>query len=129
VLRSPLRPRIAPTQPKLVPPSDDECDSYPLFLCLCIYSTYFLTLHIFLLWPHFGFDVLFVLYVLLFALREAFKLKPVKREAALLVHIRPYFIYFYFSLTGYFYFRRVVRNDSLVRRLRRQRSRPCAVGR
>ena len=36
---------------------------------------------------------------------------------------------FYFSLTGYFYFRRVVRNDSLVRRLRRQRSRPCAVGR
>ncbi len=36
---------------------------------------------------------------------------------------------FYFSLTGYFYFRRVVRNDSLVRRLRRQRSKPCAVGR
>jgi hypothetical protein len=35
--------------------------------------------------------------------------------------------YSYFSLTGYFYFRRVVRNDSRVRRLRRQRSRPCAV--
>jgi len=50
------------------------CDSYPLFLCICIYSTYFLTLHIFLLWPHFGFDMLFDLYVLLFALREAFKL-------------------------------------------------------
>ncbi len=50
------------------------CDSYPLFLCLCIYSTYFLNLHIFLLWPHFGFDMLFDLYVLLFALREAFKL-------------------------------------------------------
>jgi len=43
-------------------------------------------------------------------------------------HIRPYSI-FYLSITGYFYFRRVVRNDSLVRRLRRQRSRTCAVGR
>jgi hypothetical protein len=28
----------------------------------------------FLLWPHFGFDMLFVVSVLLFALREAFKL-------------------------------------------------------
>jgi hypothetical protein len=48
------------------------------------------------LWPHFGFDMLFVLSVLLFALREAFKLKSVKREAALysfiFVHI-PYFIF------------------------------------
>jgi hypothetical protein len=49
-------------------------DSYPLFLCLCIYSTYFLNLNVFLHWPHFGFDMLFVLSVLLFALREAFKL-------------------------------------------------------
>jgi hypothetical protein len=40
--------------------------------------------------------MLFVLSVLPFALREAFKLKLVKREAALLVHIRPYFIYFIF---------------------------------
>jgi hypothetical protein len=32
------------------------------------------TLHICLLWPHFGFDILFVLSVLLFALREAFKI-------------------------------------------------------
>ncbi len=81
-----------------------------------------------LLWPYFGFDMLFVLSALLFALREAFKLKSVKREAALysfiFVHI-PYF----FSITGHFYFRRVVRDDSLVRRLRRQRSRPCALGR
>jgi hypothetical protein len=30
------------------------CDSYPPFLCLCIYSTYFLALHIFLPCPHFG---------------------------------------------------------------------------
>jgi hypothetical protein len=81
-----------------------------------------------LLWPHFGFDMLFVLSALLFALREAFKLQPVKGGYSLLVHIRPYSI-FLFSITGYFYFRRVVRNDSLVRRLRRQRSRPCAVGR
>ena len=44
----------------------------------------------------FGFDMLSVLPVLLFALREAFKLEPVKREAALLVHIRPYFIDFIF---------------------------------
>ena len=100
------------------------------FLCLCIYSMSFLTVPIFLFWPHVRFGMLCVLSVLLlFALREAFKLEPVKREAALLVHIRPYFIYFYFSLTGYFYFRRVVRNDSLVCRLRSQRSRPCAVGR
>jgi hypothetical protein len=40
--------------------------------------------------------MLFVLSVLLFALREAFKLQPVKRESALLVHIRPYFMYFIF---------------------------------
>jgi hypothetical protein len=32
---------------------------------------------------------------------EAFKLSPVKREAALLVHIRPYFKYFYFSLATF----------------------------
>ena len=125
------------------------CGSYPFFLCLCLYSTYVLTLHILLLWPHFGFDMLFDLSALLFALREAFKLQPVKREESrthwvrdshefklqpvkarllysfIFVHIP----YFYFSITGYFYFRRVVRNDSLVRRLRRQRSRPCAVGR
>ena len=49
-----------------------------------------------LLWPHFDFDMLFFLSALLFALREAFKLQPVKREAALLVHIRPYFIDFIF---------------------------------
>jgi hypothetical protein len=48
-----------------------------------------------------------------------------KGGCSLLVHIRPYSI-FLFSITGYFYFRRVVRNDSLVRRLRRQRSRRCA---
>ena len=46
---------------------------------------------IFLFWPHFGFDTLFGLFVLLVALRKAFKLKPVKREAALFVHVRPYF--------------------------------------
>ena len=51
-----------------------------------------------------------------------------KGGCSLLVHIRPYSIFLFF-ITGYFYFRRVVRNDSLVRRLRRQRSRPCAVGR
>ena len=52
-----------------------------------------------------------------------------KGGCSLLVHVRPYSI-FYFSITGYFYLWRVVRNDSLVRRLRRQqRSRPCAVGR
>jgi hypothetical protein len=59
------------------------CDSYPLSLCLCIYYTFFLTLHIFYIFSYstffltlasFGFDMLFVLYVLLFALREAFKL-------------------------------------------------------
>ena len=82
-----------------------------------------------LLWPHFGFDMLFVLSALLFALREAFKLQPVKRETALYSFIFVHIPYFYFSITGYFYFRRVVRNDSFVRRLRRQRSRPCAVGR
>ena len=56
----------------------------------------FLTVPIFLFWPHVRFGMLCVLSVLLlFALREAFKLEPVKREAALLVHIRPYFIYIY----------------------------------
>ena len=66
------------------------------FLCLCIYSMSFLTVPIFLFWPHVRFDMLGVLSVLLlFALREAFKLEPVKREAALLVHIRPYFICIY----------------------------------
>jgi hypothetical protein len=30
------------------------CESYPFFLCLCLYSTYVLTLHILLLWPDFG---------------------------------------------------------------------------
>jgi hypothetical protein len=67
----------------------------------------------------FGFDMLFEVSVLLFALRETFKLKPVKKKAALLVHIRPYFIFFFRSQAT-FYFRRVVRNDSFVRRLRRQ---------
>ena len=100
-----------------------------LILSFCVYvsSTYFLILPIFFFWPHFNFNTIFFfwphfnfntlfgLFVLLFTLREAFKLEPVKREAALLVHIRPYFIYFYFSLTGYLFFRRVVRNDSLVR--------------
>ena len=67
------------------------------FLCLCIYSMSFLTVPIFLFWPHVRFGMLCVLSVLLlFALREAFKLEPVKREAALLVHIRPYFIDFIF---------------------------------
>jgi hypothetical protein len=56
------------------------CESYPFFLCLCFYSTYVLTLHILFLWLHFGFDMLFVLSALLFTLREAFKLQPVKRE-------------------------------------------------
>ena len=57
----------------------------------------FLTVPIFLFWPHVRFGMLCVLSVLLlFALREAFKLEPVKREAALLVHIRPYFIDFIF---------------------------------
>jgi hypothetical protein len=56
----------------------------------------FLTVPIFLFWPHVRFGMLCVLSVLLlFALREAFKLEPVKREAALLVHIRSYFIYIY----------------------------------
>jgi hypothetical protein len=49
-----------------------------------------------LLWPHCGFDMLFVSSVLLFAVREAFKLQSVKREATLysfiFVHI-PYFIF------------------------------------
>ena len=103
-----------------------------LSFCVCVFTLCLFSLCLFSysgLMFVFGFDMLSVLPVLLFALREAFKLEPVKREAALLVHIRPYLIYFYFSLTGYFYFRRVVRNDSLVRQLRRQRSRPCAVGR
>ena len=57
----------------------------------------FLTVPIFLFWPHVRFGMLCVLSVLLlFALREAFKLEPVKREAALLVHIRPYLIDFIF---------------------------------
>jgi hypothetical protein len=100
-----------------------------LSFCVYVFTLYlFLLCLFFLFWPHFGFDALFGLFVLLVALRKAFKLLPVKREAALFVHVRPYFFYFYLSLTGYFYFRRVVRNDSLVRRLRRQRSRPCAVG-
>jgi hypothetical protein len=61
------------------------------------------TLHICLLclffffWTHFGFDTLFGLFVLLFALQEAFKLQPVRREAALLVHVRPYFIFSFFA--------------------------------
>jgi hypothetical protein len=69
-----------------------------LILSFCVYVStlhLFLTLPIFLLWPHFGFDMIFVLSVLLFALREAFKLYPVKREASLLVHIRPYFIHIF----------------------------------
>jgi hypothetical protein len=84
------------------------CESYPFFLRLCL--------------------MLFVLSALLFTLREASSYRLSKGGCSLLVHIRPYSI-FLFSITGYFYFRRVVRNDSLVRRLRRQRSRPCAVGR
>jgi hypothetical protein len=55
------------------------------------YSAYFLTL------SSFNFDTLCVLSVLLFALREAFKLYPVKREAAIFVHIRPYFIFLFFA--------------------------------
>jgi hypothetical protein len=36
----------------------------PLFLCLCIYSISFLTVPIFLFWPHFRFDMaLFGLFV------------------------------------------------------------------
>ena len=62
-----------------------------LSFCVCVF-----TLCIFLFWPHVRFGMLCVLSVLLlFALREAFKLEPVKREAALLVHIRPYFICIY----------------------------------
>ncbi len=90
---------------------------------ICAYSTYSL------LWPHFGFDMLFVLSALLFTLRETFKLQPVKGR---LLSTRSYssiFHIFIFLSQATFYFRRVVRNDSLVRRLRRQRSRPCAVGR
>jgi hypothetical protein len=76
------------------------CGSYPFFLCLCLYSTYVLTLHILLLWPHFGFDMLFVLSALLFALREAFKLQSVKgrllstRSCSSIFHI----LFFYHRL-------------------------------
>ena len=101
-----------------------------LFFCVSVSVLHMYLLYIFsLLWPHFDFDMLFFLSALLFALREAVKLQPVKGR---LLSTRSYssiFHRFYFSLTGYFYFRRVVRNNSLVRRLRRQRSRPCAVGR
>ena len=94
--KSPRRPRIAPTQPALVPPLRRQrrgCFTFLIFsqcsnnatntsnmrflssLFVSMYLLYiFLTLHIFLLWPHFGFDVLFDFHVLLFALREAFKL-------------------------------------------------------
>ena len=59
----------------------------------------FLTVPIFLFWPHVRFGMLCVLSVLLlFALREAFKLEPVKREAVLLVPIRPFFHFSYFFL-------------------------------
>ena len=58
------------------------CESYPcLFVSLSLFYICAYSVCIFsLLWPHFGFDMLFVLSALLFALREAFKLQPVKRE-------------------------------------------------
>ena len=105
------------------------CESYPfLFVSLslfyiCAYSTYslysglILVLTCFLFYPH-----------CYSRCGRLLSYSLSKGGCSLLVHIRPYSI-FYFSITGYFYFRRVVRNDSLVRRLRKQRSRPCAVGR
>jgi hypothetical protein len=82
-----------------------------------------------LLWPHFGFDMLFCFIRTAIHAAGGFQATVCQKGGySLLVHIRPYSI-FYFSITGYFYFRRVVRNDSLVRRLRRQCSRPCVVGR
>ena len=72
------------------------CDSYPLFLGLCVIYIFFtFILPIFFFWPHFNFDTLFGLFVLLLRLREAFKLEPVKSEAALRVHIRSYFMYLF----------------------------------
>ena len=51
------------------------------------------------------------------------------RESVLFIGTQFSNLYLHRSLTGYFDFRVVVRNDALVRRLRSQRSRPCAVGR
>ena len=59
------------------------CDSYPLFLCLCIYFTYFLTL------ASFGFYMLFVLSALLFELRRlsGYSLSKERLYSFIFVHI------------------------------------------
>ena len=99
-------------------------------LCLCLCSTYVLTLSAYSLYS----GLILVLTCFLFyphcysRCGRLLSYSLSKGGCSLLVHIRPYSI-FLFSITGYFYFRRVVTNDSLVRRLRRQQSRPCAVAR
>jgi hypothetical protein len=95
-----------------------------LILSFCVYVS---TLHVFLLclFSYSGLILVLTSFLLYPYLSTAIRAAGGFQATACQVHIP----YFYFSITGYFYFRRVVRNDSLVRRLRRQRSRPCAVGR
>jgi len=112
----------------------EDFSSEILILSFCVYVS---TLHIFLLclFSYSGLILVltsFLLYPYLStAIRAAggFQATACQSKAALYSFIFVHIPYFYFSITGYFYFRRVVRNDSLVRRLGRQRSRPCAVGR
>ena len=68
---------------------------------MCILSSFYIYLYTyfhFVIWPNVGFkfDMLFLFFRNApFTLRRLWSLYPVKREAALFVHIRPYFIYFF----------------------------------
>ena len=105
------------------------CASYPFLLCLCFCSTYVLTLHILFTLTSFWFWHAFCFIRTAIRAAGGFQARACQKGGCSTRSYSSIFHRFYFSLTGYFYFRRVVRNDSLVRRLRRQRSRPCAVGR
>ncbi len=103
------------------------CASYPFLLCLCFCSTYVLTLHILFTLTSFWFWHAFCFIRTAIRAAGGFQAIACQKGDCSTRSYSSIFHRFYFS--GYFYFRRVVRNDSLVRRLRRQRSRPCAVGR
>ena len=114
--------------------SNNATNTYHLWVlsfsfCVSVSVLHMCLLYIFsLLWPHFGFDMLFVLSALLFALREAFKLQPVKGR---LISTRSYSSIFH-SL--FFYHRLLLFRESRQKRFScsstlEPRSRPCAVGR
>ena len=97
----------------------EDFSSEILILSFCVYVS---TLHIFLLCLFSYSGLILVLTSFLFypycysRCGRLLSYSLSKGGCSLLVHIRPYSIFLFF-ITGYFYFMRVVRNDSLVRRL------------